>query len=57
MPTEPAEEDKNTKSKADSYAIQFRASDIYFLSEKKIGLLMKSDTAKSGGVKSDLILR
>ena len=32
---------------AASYATRFRASDCYFRSEKAIGLLMQSDSAKS----------
>ena len=35
------------KHKADSYAIRFRASDFHFSIEKRIGLLMQSDSAKS----------
>ena len=40
----------------DSYAIWFRASDLYF-SWEIVGLLMQSDRAKSEGTKSDLRIR
>ena len=39
------------------YDIWFRASDFFFRSEKRMGLLKQSDLAKSDGIKSDLRIR
>ena len=44
-------------SKADCYAIRFRASDFIFRSEKRMGLLLQPDFAKYDGIKSVLRIR